>query len=804
MVYSNIVDASKTNFIIFSSNYSEDLSNIGSKINIKTYLPENIINNKYYEFDNTKKVFYEDNFHSDVFKNKLIFSSKLNNNKGFCLLTQQNLFHNIKYIHKNNDKKNPRIIFIKYNITNEIVNDNQYLIKDVADLNLTDISLNINNTDNDIETLENYKVLKKLNYFFNIYEPFVNSDYYKFKFSDFIDLSYILREDANFSPDFSYNHFKFKTENVEVFNNFSNDPLINYDVNNFTKLFKFKNSLIDGLKSSDVSDVNILELNVNNNYEDDNILIYNKFNNISSIRFDLLYPNTETTSNIPIPNYSDICINFVLVKGYDYNSKLKGKLFLTNDFIYLNSRVLNYNNNFYSTNSSMFSNNKIYLSLGNNITGITQKDLYTKMKFDTNLETTNTTTSNLTERTNIKKIHFTNKVISSVASNLTQKTYLLEEGYDYNYSNILYNNIQESNKKNITLDLSNFYHNLNSDFSQNIYNHRFNSLGLLNNEISSNHFDFSYAFIGSQNNKFFITNPSDLIFDNINYKLQINNTSVSSTANNLYNNIVTNNNIHNQLNYDFRFNYNSNIDLDIYFTLNYLYGVHTDLSFNKLQDYSGNNLLLNFHKVILTSNFITPGGSDFTNVDCVFVYYNPDDDNTPEERKYPNNNIEIINNPNVDTLTKAIELLPGASTSVTNTTFIPAKNGSNLSRKRIQGLIGFNNVPALLSILPYDENVIIGRGFLDQYQIENECRSQQDLILDKINSQKHSSIKNSSINNNLNINKISKNTSFANVARSRRRNRDLRTATTCTTEASFNTLITNYTTPFTNPMWKRR
>ena len=436
MVYSNIVDASKSNFIIFSSNYSEDLENIGSKINIKTYLPQLIINNKYYGFDNTKKVFNEDNFDSDVFKNKLIFSSKLNNNKGFCLLTQQNLFHNIKYIHKNNNKKDPRILFIKYNITYEIVNDKQYLIKDLGDLNLTDKSLNINNTENDIETLENYDILKKLNYFFNIYEPFVNSDYYKFKFSDFIDLSYILKEDTNFSSDFSYNYLKFKPQNVSVFNSFSNDPLINYDINNFEKLFNFKNSLINGLKSGDVSDVNLVELNNNNNYENDNILIYNKFNNISSIRFDLLYPNNsiplDVNNNNIIPNYSDICINFVLVKGYDYNSKLKGKLFLTNDFIYLNSRVLNYNNNFYSTNSSMFSNNKIYLSLGNNITGITQKDLYTKMKFDTNLETTNTTTSNLTERTNIKKIHFTNKVISSVASNLTQKTYLLEEGYDYN------------------------------------------------------------------------------------------------------------------------------------------------------------------------------------------------------------------------------------------------------------------------------------------------------------------------------------------------------------------------------------
>ena len=57
------------------------------------------------------------------------------------------------------------------------------------------------------------------------------------------------------------------------------------------------------------------------------------------------------------------------------------------------------------------------------------------------------------------------------------------------------------------------------------------------------------------------------------------------------------------------------------------------------------------------------------------------DDNTPEQFKYPYNNIEISNNPSIDTLSRAIELLPNAPTSVTNSTFIPARNGSNLSRK---------------------------------------------------------------------------------------------------------------------------
>ena len=102
-------------------------------------------------------------------------------------------------------------------------------------------------------------------------------------------------------------------------------------------------------------------------------------------------------------------------------------------------------------------------------------------------------------------------------------------------------------------------------------------------------------------------------------------------------------------------------------------------------------------------------------------------------------------------------------TSTTNYTFIPAKNGSNLSRKQIQGLIGMNNVGKLLSIVPYDDNFIIGRGFLNQYQINDTCLSEEDKVKNKINIFKN---KEKTSNNN-----YIKTRRFANIVRSRAQNK---------------------------------
>ena len=808
MVYTKIVDASRTHFILISSNYNDNLSFIGTKINIKTYIPTEIAtDSNYYKFRSS--VFNETDFSSEVFKNRVIFSAKINDKekRSFTLLTQQNLFHNIKFIQKDNDFNKPRVLFTKYNVTNNITNNNQYLfnsidnVTDISSININDISLNIYNTDNEVIAINDstYLNLTRLSYFFNIYKPFVNSDYFKFKFSDFIDLNFILQNNTNIS-EISNNLLQINAKNINLNNNFASNNLINYDENNFTNLFNFDyfGPIPTDLSAMDVSTVFPFQFNENNKYNFDNVLLYNKIDNISTIQYNLNYPNFSSTSDT-IDSYTDICINFIVSKGFDYFSKNYGKIYLTSDFTYLNSRILDFNNNFYSTNtinSSGLDNSMVYLSLGNAITGITQKNLYTHMKLDIQSEEVTTDTQSFKKLGNLNKIYFSSSVNSiNVANTLKNRNYLLEENYDYNYTNILYNNIQESNKKNLDFNLLDFYHNYNSDFSQNIYNHRFNSLGLLNNEISSNKFDVSYV---NTNNQFFITNRTDISYLDLEYKFRFNTTSInSSTANTaLFNQPITNN----SLNYDFRFNYNSTFDVDIFFTLNYNYGSDiNDLSFETLNDYSS-RLLLNFHKIILTSNFVTPAGSDFTNVDCVFIYYDPYDDNTPEEYRYPYNNIKISNNPSIDTLSRAIELLPGANTSVTNTTFIPARNGSNLSRKKIQGLIGLNDIPALLSIKSYDENSIIGRGFLNQYQIEEECKTDTQRVEDKLNSQKHISVKNPLVNN-LNTNRVPRTRNFANIVRNRRQNQNLSTAETCETDPA---TIQNYTTPFTNPLWRRR
>jgi len=822
MVYSDIVDASRTHFIIISSNYNDALEFIGTKVNIKTWIPDNVIttdNTKFrYEFKSGGPVFNEANLSSDKFKNRVILSTKINdtNERAITLLTQQNLAHNIKFINKDNDFTKPRIIFTKYNVTNKVVNNNQHLFNppnnngvgeiNLKQINLLDVSLNIDNTNNNVvETTDNtYKKFNRLNCYFNIYKPFVNSDYYKFKLTDFVDISFAIQNDPITSPD--KNKVIVNPKLVTVVNNFASNTMVNYDETDFTQLFHYQD--LNNMAPQDVSLVLSLPLNTNLIYQNDNILLHNKFDNISRIKLDLIYPDSQASGNI-VPGYSDICINFVVNKEYDNKPDLYGKIYLTSDFTYLNARVLDHDNDFYSFNADEFSDNKVYLSLGNSITGITQRDLFTKMKLEMETDTTITITTSSKKVGNVKKIYFSKHVNSSnIETEIRNRKYLLNENYDYNYDSILYNNIQESSVKiDVQQNLLDYYHGYTDDFSYNIYNSRFNSLGLLNNEISSNQFDMGRGKKGggldisyqSSNNNFYITDRADVSYNTVNNKLRFNNFSIDSGLGDaaLINTPISNN----QINYDYRYNYDKTFYNDIFLTINYDYGLDIkDLSFNTLPQY-GDNLVLNFHKIILTTEFTALPGSDFTNVDCVFIYHDPYDERTPEEFQYPYNNIEITNNPNIDSLSRAIVLLPAAVSSVTNTTFIPAKNGSNLSRKHIQGLVGMNNIPALLSVLPYDDNFIVGRGFVNQYQIEDECKTYTERVEDKLNSQKHISVK-QAVDNTRNVNGISKSTNFANVVRSRGRNQGNRISAVENCKVDLAT-ITNYKTPFTNPMWKR-
>ena len=86
----------------------------------------------------------------------------------------------------------------------------------------------------------------------------------------------------------------------------------------------------------------------------------------------------------------------------------------------------------------------------------------------------------------------------------------------------------------------------------------------------------------------------------------------------------------------------------------------------------------------------------------------------------------------------------------------------------IQGIIGLNNIPKLLSIVPYDPASINGRGFINQYQITDTCiEGSCNKIAVKQNAIKHESVK----NNSLYASNSLKKQNFANAVRSSARNK---------------------------------
>ena len=358
----------------------------------------------------------------------------------------------------------------------------------------------------------------------------------------------------------------------------------------------------------------------------------------------------------------------------------------------------------------------------------------------------------------------------------------------------MFNYIEYKNKKQFDFNLSKIIDfsyiniNINSNSNSNKYYTNNNYINNVNNLLTINNKDLSTIITASYEvmNNSLRFKFKDLNYDNTIYKL-----NAPDILNNLYSSII---------NYDVRYNYGNyfivttKLDILLQDNSNFL-DLYKNYPFNYplIGKYDNSYSRINFYSLQVVNLFILSLGSDFENVDCIFVYHDPATETDPSFL-YPYNNIEIKRDTGIDTLEKAIIVLPGARTSITNSTFIPARNGSNLSRKMIQGLIGMNNVPKLLSIVPYDVNVINGRGFVNQYQIGDICNDEENLIKNKINSIKHYSAKTNVTTPNNSL----KNMNFANVVRSSARNRlsqncieNLRAGTTNTT--------TNTKAPITTP-----
>ena len=671
-----------------------------------------------------------------------------------CLLTLNNIKNNIKFLFTDN-KKFGKIVFIKNTDINNYDKQKDYLLSEDFIINnrLKYHSFHLNYYFNNIDTNSNFHKNTSLNNANN-----ANYDYYKLNIKDYIFRDFSSRFfTVEPSSDICYNGLMCKIKSI---------------TDGYTNLYGSTNL-----------------------YRDSTLSNFTSFRDISNIP--LLTPITSTTTPFSIYNniYNKYTINNKKIvyevdlsrAGVSLTISFETFLIRTNNFeivrkatsqiLFDTSSNIHFLNVQVSTPSKPIifptkTNNPyiIYLSLGNFRTGLIQSDIYKHVSFPYNSGkitfVENINTSSIFNPLNVKK-----KYDSLRLDIDTQFLYDIELSANILTKSVSAYNIFTSINKIFTIYFNNLFtvNNLKS------YYNSFNNLAFTNNNVSPIRPTISY--FNNSANYSINTISFDILTITDSYLNKKNRTldTISGSTYNLTKPVLL----------DVRFNYDSYFNT--FFTFNVLN--NTDII---------NNYSINFGSLIYT----TPS-RDFTDVECIYIYHNPETDPNPLYR-YPNNNIEIIRDPsNIDTISKAIELLPGASTSTSNSIIIPEKNGSNLSRKMIQGLIGLNNVPKLLSIKPYDESSIVGRGFINQYQIEEECiTTTEDIIKNKINANKHSSAKDSRT---FTTNKLEKQ-NFANLVRSNRRNRlsqqcienlreDIRNGESLSTQVNYST-IPRYTPRF--------
>jgi len=775
-MYSNQYDSNKTHYIMISKNIKNNQNN-GIKINIKGYIPSELNNNNYTTLDN---------YDTEKLKNRVIFSANINNNtiRPLILLTQQNINHNIKLVYKNikntniNDLTNPRIIFIKYFIhQNHVKYDNKKLFSTNSDTDTATFLnsiyyqnklINIDNEDSYINSSnvdsENYRT-KKLIIGYNVYNPYRNSNFYKINFRNFINEQYITNRNYNNTDPIEATVTRLS--NLNNYNQFNNHQLLYENQSNNMTNSSNNRALYDNIYHEqlyyfiDNSENQLTLLNKNFYFQekDFNFLIYNKEKNLKDIKIKFRYFNNYIKNYEFINNYNDIEIYF-FIRKYKYftNDFYNKKIILNKNFTYLSTKIIDSNSNFYYNNNINYKN-KVHLSFGYNIFGLTKYNLFNNFKFTNN------------------KIFITNKtklvVTGETYDYLNNADYLLhtDDNYNYDYYHTYINDQFILNNKELKYNTQKIFNNiLNFNNYINVYNNYY----IINNDntkllIYRNNFNHGYSIT---NSLLYTKTEDDIMYDKelFSFKLIDDLKAVKPGANF----ITLDNNTNNYIAY---FNFKNNYDVTFYsyFKLN-LKDIHS-------------NIILNENKINLSIKIQALPGDDFKNVNCVFIYHNPSTTTDPSFL-YPNDNVEVITNPSIDTISKAIELLPISSRLNKNTTIIPDRNASNLSKKQIQGLIGLNNIPRLLTIKPYDESFIIGRGFINQYRIENDCPNYTDKVKLKLNSQKHSSVKSiNRLSNNIKV----KNNNFSSLVNNRVLNKNIKG--TCTNPHNNPKNITNYYTP---------
>jgi hypothetical protein len=300
---------------------------------------------------------YSDKYKHRIFLSQRIISTGSNiQNDHCCFITQNNIKNNIKFIHDVNNT-NRKILFIK----NQDISDNSY-----------------NYLINKIES-ETNPVFYHLNYYFNSITNI--KDYFSINIKDFIYTDF-----SNALGEINVNTTRFMISNISTSRSSilstSNSGAIDYKPSDFTTLFSDN-------KTNATQDVSINKFNKDISYSlHSNIYCYNKltldFTNINSYTFSL-YNGTNIRNLYDYPDNNLNTFNTFMIKTNNFailnNIKANSKIIVNkNEIFFLNVKTLDICSNFYANNINYKKttdlSNTIFLSLGKQITGITQYDIY--------------------------------------------------------------------------------------------------------------------------------------------------------------------------------------------------------------------------------------------------------------------------------------------------------------------------------------------------------------------------------------------------------------------------------------------
>ena len=760
------ISNTRSDYIILTNNII-DSSNIGNSLHIKTKIIDSSGSSLY---DISMKNMFS-TLTTSHYKNRIILSGKIRTPStstftSCCLITKNNIKNNMKYILDISNSSSGKILFVK----NLDISDNSfnYLFDNLNNVYFeNNKSKYLNNTFTNITNDTSYnRFIYNLNYYIS------NSDLYKINIRDYLykyaidltnsDITYFIR---NITNDFSF-------INVTI----DSSSSINFKASDFERLL-IDNSGITNFTNS--ADTYLNRLDLNRNYSIyRNIWSYNMltldYKHVNYIDFSLnrTFNSDSINTNTTIKTFLIKTNNFRIIQ----NIKKSSKIIFGLGNIYLNNvEVLDITSTSYTNNLKVGNNprnftdasNIIFLRLGKRFTGITQRDIYNHVHFFTNNNNKltivfkkNINTKNITTNPKFKQLipRLTRRYLLDISLNYNNNnTNNINNSYNINntinFNNILFNNIQRHPSKVMNLDYNSYFDALSNNYLKN----SFDNLARLNiTTTNANFYTISYGQVNS---------ATYIEFKDISYSenAKIYNKTTLETK------LIP---LNSDNGYDFRYNYGIYFyvtnKLNILVNLNSLNLTNTEI-LNYIYYENNYYSVANFYSLKIDNLVTTTGASDFTNVDCVYIYHDPATETDPRF-KYPNNNIEIKYDNEIDTLAKAIQLYrgTGGGSGSINAAFIPAQNGSNLSRKMIQGIIGLNNIPKLLSIVPYDPASINGRGFINQYQITDTCiTSDCDKIAIKQNAIKHDSVK----NNSLYASNSLKKQNFANAVRSSARNK---------------------------------